>query len=332
MSKTTPHTPVLWLSAQQLIKYVKGNLLGDKKKDVDELTAVSPLLADALEGVKMMEHPERMERTTAAINRQIQLRSGAGPVQYPSVSQSIPGRAAYISIRPYATAAAALALVAVASFTVWLLLPGPESKRGQAVVYEEQATVQPGPDTYAAAQMPPDTAFESALQADSAIPLLAYDEPVARPAPTRVAAPAARETTTTRHEKDTDNHNAAGAYTQPQVEEDISMAEAYQYADEPGPILKAKEKAAVDEDLYDEAEDGYTLAKQLLAAGSDEEATRVLRKVAGNRKSAHREDAAWDLAQLYLKKGDANEAKKWLKKLKNSESYSQRANELLSNP
>ncbi|MBI3143003.1 MAG: tetratricopeptide repeat protein [Bacteroidetes bacterium] len=335
MARSTPQTPALWLSAQQLVKHVKGNLLGDKKKEVEELTAASPLLADALEGVKMMEHPEQLERTVASINRQIQLRSGAGTATVHALPAERTDNKGPIAIRPYLWAAASVALVAMAGFTVWQLIPRPETKHGQAVVYEEQASPQPSTNTYADSHMPPDTSSESAINSDTIIPnetnLLAYEAPVAPRTPTRVTAPITRETTDTRLETGTANHASAATIIEKELEEDSGKYGTPNSVDEALTQPTVKNTVLEHEDLADGADPDYSQAKSLLANGMEDEAAKALRKIAGNKRSGHRDDAAWDLAQLYLKKGDTGEAKKWLKKLTDSNIYGEQAKELLGN-
>jgi len=156
MSKPSENSNNIWLSLEQLIKYVKGNLLGSKKQEVEDKITASPLLSDAAEGIKEAAQPEKLQKVVDSLNRQIQLKSGAAAVVSP-VQEGSSGTGTTtkkLSGKAILSIAASVLILATAGAVIWWGLSSPFSSKNSAMVRAEleqkiDSDVVPGRDNNA---------------------------------------------------------------------------------------------------------------------------------------------------------------------------------------
>lgn len=148
MNETPEHNNNIWLSLEQLIKYVKGNLLGVKKQEVEDKITASALLSDAAEGIKASSQPEKLQSIVDGLNRQIRLKSGAGAISTPleattelsgstSTRQTLSGKA-LLSI-----AASLVVLVAAGAAVWWSVSKTPDGLSDSKVLAEKEEQLAP---------------------------------------------------------------------------------------------------------------------------------------------------------------------------------------------
>lgn len=148
MSKSPEHNNRIWLSLEQLIKYVKGNLLGAKKQEVEDKITASALLSDAAEGIKEIDNPEKLQAMVDSLNRQIQLKSGAQAAALPTNDSASPSNSSTKTITLsnkaiLSIAASALILVAAGAAVWWGVSSAPSSLSDSKALVEKEQQMEP---------------------------------------------------------------------------------------------------------------------------------------------------------------------------------------------
>lgn len=148
MSKSPEHNNRIWLSLEQLIKYVKGNLLGAKKQEVEDKITASALLSDAAEGIKEVDNPEKLQAMVDSLNRQIQLKSGAQAAALPTNDSAAPSNSSTKTIALsnkaiLSIAASALILVAASAAVWWGVSSAPSPLSDSKALVEKEQKMKP---------------------------------------------------------------------------------------------------------------------------------------------------------------------------------------------
>lgn len=167
MSKPSENSNNIWLSLEQLIKYVKGNLLGSKKQEVEDKITASPLLSDAAEGIKETAQPEKLQKVVDSLNRQIQLKTGASAVIAPTQDSqpSNSGTTKKLSGKAILSIAASVLILATAGAAIWWGLSTPSPTKNSAMLRAEveqkvDSDVVPGMESHSHDFSQNDLAFD----------------------------------------------------------------------------------------------------------------------------------------------------------------------------
>ncbi|MBI1184579.1 tetratricopeptide repeat protein [bacterium] len=359
MPDNQAHKNPIWITLDQMVKYVRGNLLGEKKQEVEDQIMASPLIADAIEGLKQVDNPEKLQKTVDALNRQIQLKSGASDVvAIPETAGATTSKANNNRIWAIAASAALIACSAVAIWYFIFRLPNaPGQPQGMVIAEKEKVVKTPETEQ--------NTKESSLAFADSAVAendsskttpneLLAMNDALADEKPEAEAAETvqtkdaykANEAAGKKLNLSGNETRTAEATKKPTVEEakkglnntventgiannskESNMAMADSVLTESDDELDSysyRSKAAPSSDAVK-----YQKAVSYLKNNDLTNAEKTFEELADDKNSSYQDDAIWNLAQIYLKQGNDRDAKKMFRKIKDSAKYGTQAKEAL---
>lgn len=357
MPENHPNSNPIMLTLDQMIKYVKGNLLGIKKQEVEDRITASPLLSDAIEGMGHVKNPEKMDKTIDELNRQIQLKSGAKAVVIEESETAI-GQNSSKSTFPKYSIAASIALIIAVSVTLYFIF----SNRNQAALNSESiATLEESePIAYKAKESNNTPTKENgqlidSYKFDSVIKpgLLALnEEPLNKNEEAELEIDFEDSGNSSRERKDYSNETIVKepeersiAFESEEPEEEVAVSRSMNeksLTNAPAETLKGMDLFSTDSTFSDdysgydksykletEVSSAYSEAIELLEQNKLDDALNKFESVADNKSSPYIDDANWNIAQIQIKKGNDREAKKALKKIKNSSKYGVKAKGLL---
>lgn len=396
MSKENPHNNFI-VSLDSFIKYIKGNLLGDKKKEVDLHLKNSPLFQDAAEGLSSFKKPDKLPDTVDELNKQIALKIGTTASQTPSPKAAGSSKVVSLNLKAIGTISAAATVIVACGLGIYYGVSAlnESSKTAQVAVAEvsDEANEPKG-----------DVDFRSFNELKRQDSVLAEADSTAFANGADTVLITMNGTTRddsygfsiTEDEESLDanasynwsfgdqgNSNVskekAGTYKLEVKESNgaktsESLRKEYESEEKPEPIesieepefnytgnaeslnntnfsknnkqittagsgtsyytdsikqksedKKAKYRSKDKEDLPEP----YETAVNFLKKGDTKSAQKEFEKVLNNKKSPFYDDAAWQLANIYLQQGESKKAKKMLKKVDGTTKYGEKAKKLL---
>ncbi|MFY0672547.1 MAG: hypothetical protein JXQ87_04055 [Bacteroidia bacterium] len=343
------------LTLDQMIKFVKGNLLGIKKQEVEDKINASPLISDAIEGINLVKNPEKLEKTIDEINRQIQLKSGASAVIIEETSASNTNASQKTSFSTYSAAASIVLIIAV-SATLYFIF----SKRSNSL--NEIDSVALIEDTEFINNKHNKSSSEPKNQLDLESDTIINDsiEQTGLIALNKTSGEFKRETDLASNDENVINREIADFSSKTLVNNEYEKVA--KSLEEPLVASKTKENSELSNSaietteneeevgfLLDSVKDledysakdtysgkskaytksSYSAAVDLLNQNRLDEALDQFETIANDKNSANIDDANWNIAQIHIKQGNNRAAKKALKKLKNSSKYGVKAKVLL---
>ena len=357
MPENQPNSNPIMLTLDQMIKYVKGNLLGIKKQEVEDRITASPLLSDAIEGMGHVKNPEKLDKTIDELNRQIQLKSGAKAVVIEESETAI-GQNSSKSAFPKYSIAASIALVVTVGATLYFVF----SNRNQAALNSESiATIEESePIAFKSKESDNTPTKEKELLIDSnkfdsvvEPGLLALNEELLnknKEAELEIDFEDSGNSYRERNDysKETivkEPEERSIAFESEEPEEEVAVSRSMNeisLANAPVETLESEDLFSMDStfgDDYSGYEKSYKLKKEVSSTYSEaielleqnklDDALNKFESVADDKSSPYIDDANWNIAQIQIKKGNDKEAKKALKKIKNSSKYGVKAKVLL---
>jgi len=351
MPKTNQNSNPIWLSLEQMLKYIKGNLLGKKKQEVDDQILASPLISEAIEGLREVKNYDKLQKTIDSLNRQIQLKSGA-PALEPKIIKENAG--SEFSFAKVWAVAASISIFGIATAAIWYFAANNENPNSnEGLVYTEKETLVANKESLNSS-IPPDT-LQATIDSTVNSEMLAFNleesaandafEPLkleeSKTRKTEIAnkdamtstkkeveKPIAKKTTTANENELMGNSNKLGNTAEPSVRfnnEEISVDSIRaDYEDKSNGYSSSKLKESTSTDAAT-----YKQGLDYLKGNKIEEAKSTFSKIADNKNSEYKDDAIWNLAQIHIKEGDTKEAKKLLKKIKDSDKYGTLAKEAI---
>lgn len=397
MSKENPHNNFI-VSLDSFIKYVKGNLLGDKKKEVDLHLNNSPLFQDAAEGLGSFKKPDKLPETVDELNKRIALKIGTTASQAPSPKAASGTKVVSLNLKAIATISAAASVivacglgiyfgvkalnedsktaqVAVAEMTDEASKPKEdldfrsfdELQRQDSVLAEADSTRSTnGADTIAVNLYDLADADNASIQEDEGTPDpgLTYDWSFGN----QPTGNASKENSGTYEVEITQQNGAQVSKAlkneskleaeEESIPDEKNLTEPESYysgnaeslnnasfskkneqitaysstSTDSAKLYEAKDKKSRYRDKdKEELPEPYETAVEFLKKGDTESAQKEFEKVLNNKKSPFYDDAAWQLANIYLQQGESKKAKKMLKKVDGTTKYGEKAKKLLEN-
>ncbi len=351
------------LSLEQMLKYIKGNLLGNKKQEIEDKIQASPLLADAIDGLKEFENTDKIERTIDELNRQIQLKSGASKIEHTNdpFEQEVKGSSTS-SPAPFFSIAASLgALIIVSGVFYWIYTNRSNAQLAKPLANVEETTIKSAnsasepdlkinidsneiisdsakiPDNDLIAMNESDE-FSTHYRADNNTEFKKeelsdrYKDIDFRSEPSAAKNKATMAETKTSANKErtaaesSKNENLKNAVIEKESEE-LNYGEGI--TDSIDNRKYNKSYSSFDDITSKSQVSNYSVAVELMEANKLDEALNKFNQIAEEKNNPNKDDAYWNMAQIYMKKGDAKSAKKVLKKVKNSAKYGTKAQLLL---
>lgn len=390
MDKRPEHSNSIWLSFEQLVKYVRGNLLGSKKQEVEDKISASPLMSDAIEGLREVDNPAKLEKTIEALNRQIQLRSGASAPTLPEI-EGTEGKTTTLSSKTIFSIAASFTIL-MAAGAVWWYTSGNIGKTAnseQSVVTADSEKLMEKEDisskpfipdsqaSYAWDKRADSTMLDSTVGAgtvdffkngnelalvdgdlelneeveddatEDTEQLALYERDEQQLERKKESEPTVEKALKNKEVEETAEEAAKveneGYFANESVignANNTSNQYEYNKANNTPPQVLTDSIAVVKDDaelsayryantyenddasIYQNGIDYLNKGELALAEGE-------FIKLTDRKDSEYKDDAWWNLAQIYLKQGDDKQAKKALKKIRSSSKYGTRAKEEL---
>lgn len=361
MDNKPQHSRYFWLSLDQMIKYLKGNLLGEKKTEVDDQLMSSELLKDAVEGLEHVQNTRKLPGTIDELNRQIALKSGMQKTSTPhKQSASTTGKGPLLAI------AASVVLIASSTAIFWWLSNTSSTPESNGIAQIETEKKTPNTDGEVVASA--DTTIQSLLaDNDSTVDtptsnqlialleepeesfeeddIIAVENADLRKEGAAKARQKANEKTITSQrssEKPEAEEVEEETLTAPQLKEENAevvgnyansgssatpentATEAFEFSQKDAQ-KSTRYQTSPELDAVNIEAEIYNAAKSNFETNQLKEAEEGFSRIEGNRKSRFYDDAVWHLGLIYAKQGNTKDAKKMFKKLRNSSKYQVKA-------
>ncbi|MCB0736645.1 MAG: tetratricopeptide repeat protein [Bacteroidetes bacterium] len=386
MSTSPKHNRSFIIPLHALIKYVKGNLLGDKKKEVEINAASSPLHQEALEGLKEFEKIDKVPAMVDDINKAIAIKLGHSISGQSNLTESTKGGSKIIALNTKALAAigAAASVIVALGFGLFYIVDrsASNSEKFASAPVENTDVVTENVDeklTPVQDYLAKENATKDTTDSSTSANAIAFEEngiydlneDVLFDQSESINGNASGQPPALKFDYSKTKDRNKNEYEAEPVEEtrkNIYKNEAFETPEltnkkseentyfKPGNNKKANSELSASSTRYradstveyDELADDVESKKQdksyssstqdlanyqsgmALKEKSPTEAIAAFEKVVDNKNSVYYNDAAWQLANLYIANGDDRKAKKLLKRLVKTDKYDKLATELLN--
>lgn len=365
MDNKPNHSGSFWLSLDQMLKYIKGNLLGEKKTEVDDQLMSSDLMKDAMEGLGHVQNTRKLPETIDQINRQIALKSGLQNGPKPVQNRTSSG--SFLTGKTLAIAASILLVATSAALFWWIASTPSPSIEQKAIAYiePEEPTkmadkATPSPDTSvsgtdSSAIAIADTAIqyiavledntqddlEPNLQSERINAAIKKDENAYYKASERKKKALTSQNTPERESEEEpmmESSNPTEGELSFSTEKNYSNSRSSENIVSPPPVVSSDESAkATTADSYQYTKEKkdrgdiksdaqtYQIATSNYSNGELTKAEQGFLEIERNKKSEFYDDSVWHLGLIYLKNQNEKAAKKMFKKLRDSPKYKVKA-------
>lgn len=316
-----------------LIKYIKGNLLGAKKKEIEMEIAESPLLQEAIEGLKEHQNLDKVEERINKLNEKIAYKTQSN-LKTSKSTIIILNKKTLIGF----SIAASLVLIGVWSVSL-LSNMSFKSNSVEQIAYAEEEENGQVPNNKITSQLQPKSSFtlsnDSTAKIDDTIKTnlnsLAFaddieaeskqEEIIVNPIKTKEKpVPVKEQESNTTIAKDTKSIVATAS-----KQTESKMQALTEKKSDLSETEDLKEVRVLKKEVISELEKAILLNKE----GNTEQAIEKLTAISNNRFSSDKDRASIELAKIYLNKGEKRKAKKLLKNIDENSSLKDTAQNLL---